>query len=261
MTVRDTPWSAGTPCWIDLNTSDIEAAKEFYGDLFGWQLQVGGEETGGYVMAELGGKAVAGLMGQMPESQGQPSVWTTYFATEDADATLAKITEAGGTMVVPGMDVLDIGRMAIAADPTGGAFGLWQARAFGGAQLANEHASFTWNELYTRDFERAKEFYRAVFGYTLSDVGGGMQYVTMDLDGSPVGGIGAMPEGAPADTPSHWRVYFAVDDVDQVLEHVTKLGGQVLKPAQDSPYGRWADVADGQGARFTLVKPPESAQA
>lgn len=260
MTVRDTPWPAGTPCWIDLSTSDIESAKAFYGDLFGWQLQVGGEETGGYVMAELGGKAVAGLMAQMPESQGQPSVWTTYFATDDADATLAKITEAGGTVVVPAMDVLDIGRMAIAADPTGGAFGLWQPRTFGGAQLANEHATFTWNELYTRDFERAKEFYATVFGYTLSDVGGGMQYVTIDVDGRAVGGIGAMPEGAPAGTPAHWRVYFAVDDADQALEHVSKLGGEVLEAAHDSPYGRWGDAADGQGARFSLIKPPESAQ-
>src|SRR5262249_33457197 len=200
------------------------------------------------------------LMREMRARRGRPCVWTPDFATEDAGATLAKISEAGGAVVVPTMDGLDIGRMAIAADPTGGAFGLWQARAFGGAQLANEHASFTWNELYTRDFERAKEFYRAVFGYTLSDLGGGMQYVTIDLDGSPVGGIRAMPEDAPAKTPSHWRVYFAVDDADQAVEHVSKLGGQVLKPAQDSPYGRWADVADGQGANFTLVKPPESAQ-
>ena len=256
MTVRDTPWPAGTPCWIDLSTSDIEAAKTFYGSLFGWELQVGGEDTGGYVTAEIGGKAVAGLMGQMPGSARQPPVWTTYFATDDADATLAKITAAGGSVIVQPMDVLDIGRMAIAVDPTGGAFGLWQARSFSGAQLANEPNSFTWNELYTRDFGKAKEFYAAVFGFTLTDVAPGMDYVTMDVEGKPVGGIGAMPDGVPAGVPAHWRVYFAVDDTDQTLEQATKLGGKVLDPAKDSPFGRWGDAADGQGAQFSVIKLP-----
>lgn len=259
MTVRDTPWAPGTPCWIDLNTSDIEAAKTFYGGLFGWQLQVSGEETGGYVVAEIGGHAVAGLMGQMPESAGQPSVWMTYFATEDADATVTKITDAGGTIVVEPMDVLDIGRMVVALDPTGAPFGLWQARSFSGAQLANEPGAYTWNELYTRDFARAKEFYGAVFGYTLSDVAPGMDYVTIDLDGRPVGGIGAMPADAPSDAASNWRVYFFVEDTDQAVEQATKLGGKVVQAAQDSPYGRWADVADGQGARFSVIKPPAEA--
>ena len=255
MTVRDTPWPAGAPCWIDLSTSDIEAAKTFYRGLFGWQLRPGGEETGGYVTAEIGGKAVAGLMAQMPGQEGQPPAWTTYLATEDADATVAKITGAGGSVIVEPMDVLDIGRMAVLADPAGAVFGLWQARTFSGAQLANEPGSFTWNELYTRDFARAKEFYADVFGYTLSPVPD-MDYVTIDLDGSPVGGIGAMPDGVPAQTPSHWRVYFAVDDADQTLEQVGKLGGKVLDPAHDSPYGRWGDAADGQGAPFSVIKPP-----
>lgn len=260
MTVRDTPWAPGTPCWVDLMTSDIEAAKTFYGGLFGWQLEVGGEDTGGYVTADVDGRAVAGLMAQMPGSEGQPPTWTTYFATEDIEATVAKLTAAGGSVMLEPMDVLDIGRMAVAADPSGGVFGLWQARTFNGVQLANEPRSLTWNELYTRDFEAAKTFYAAVFGYTLTEVAPGMDYVTIDLDGRPAGGIGAMPDGVPAEVPAHWRVYFAVDDTDQTLEHVTKLGGTVLEPAHDSPYGRWGDAADGQGAQFSVIKPPSPAE-
>lgn len=256
MSVHETPWPAGTPCWIDLNASDLETAKAFYADLFGWQFQVGGEETGGYVIAEVGGRAVAGLMGAMPGQEPQAPAWTTYFAADDADATAAKITEAGGTVVVAPMDVLDIGRMAVAVDPTGGAFGLWQARTFTGAQLANEPGSFTWNELVTRDFERATAFYRAVFGYTFTDMsGGGMQYCTIDIDGRPVGGLGSLPAEVPDSVPAHWRVYFAVDDADTTLEHAVKLGGTLLRPAEDMPYGRWGDAADPQGASFSVIKP------
>lgn len=104
----------------------------------------------------------------------------------------------------------------------------------------------------TRDFEAAKAFYAAVFGHTFTDMSSGdMQYCTLDLDGRPCGGLGSMPPGVPAEVPPHWRLYFAVDDADATL---ARLGGTVLRPAEDMPYGRWGDAADGQGATFSVIK-------
>jgi predicted enzyme related to lactoylglutathione lyase len=255
MTERDTPWPAGTPCWVDLMTTDLEAAKGFYPPLFGWQLTVGPPETGGYAVADIGGRAVAGL-GAMQEGMQHPPVWTTYLATEDAAATAEQITAAGGQVVMGPMDVMDIGVMAVAQDPTGATFGLWQAKSRTGIELANETGSLTWNELMTRDYAAAKDFYASVFGYTYTDMSAdGFQYSTTELDGNTVGGIGALPAEVPAQVPAHWRVYFAVDDADATVAAVTQAGGSVLRPAADMPYGRHADVADPQGAAFSVIKP------
>jgi predicted enzyme related to lactoylglutathione lyase len=256
MTVREIPWPAGTPCWVDLMTNDIAAAQEFYEHLFGWELMVGGPESGGYVMAEIEGRPVAGLGPQPPEDAGIPPVWTTYLATEDADATAAKITAAGGTVLAPPFDVLDVGRMAVAQDPTGGIFGIWQAKANIGAELANVPNTLNWNELMTRDYQAAKDFYAAVFGYTYTELGDDtFAYSTIEVDGNTVGGLGTLPADVASEVRPHWRVYFSVDDADVGIDTAVKLGGTVLRPAWDTPYGRWGDVADPQGAPFALIKP------
>ncbi|MCU1656759.1 MAG: glyoxalase [Pseudonocardiales bacterium] len=255
MTVRDTPWPAGTPCWVDLMTTDIDAATRFYEQLFGWQVTVGAPETGGYVMAEIDGRSVAGL-GPMQPGMEHPPVWTTYLASDDVAATTDKISGAGGTVVQPPFDVLDIGVMCVAQDPTGGTFGVWQGKSHFGVQIANEPNTLSWNELLTRDYDAAKNFYASVFGYTYTELGDeNFQYATIEVDGNTVGGIGSMPPDVPAQMPPHWRVYFAVDDTDAAIAKAVQLGGTVLRPAQDMPYGRWGDVADPQGAMFSLIKP------
>lgn len=255
MTERDTPWPPGTPCWVDLMTSDIDAARLFYEGLFGWQLSVGGPETGGYTMAEIDHRPVAGIAPMQPGMQ-HPSVWTTYLATADAAATAEAITAHGGTVVSPPFDVLDIGAMAVVKDPTGATFGLWQAGKHLGAGLANVSNTLTWNEVMTRDYSAARDFYAAVFGYTYTDLGSGdFQYATIEVGGNTVGGIGVLGSDVPADVPAHWRTYFAVDDADEAVDAVVRLGGSVLRPAQDMPYGRHADVADPQGAAFAVLKP------
>lgn len=254
MTVRDTPWPAGTPCWVDLMTPDQPAAREFYRALFGWQLEVGGEETGGYTMASLDGMAVAGIGGM--QGLDHPPVWSTYLATDDAASTLAAAESAGATAVSPVADVLDLGRMAFLQLPGGGVFGIWQAGNHLGAGRANEPNTLTWNEFMTRDYAGAKDFYAAVFGYTYTEIGGDdFQYATIEVDGHTVGGIGALPAEVPRHVPPHWRVYFAVDDCDAAVARVGELGGSVLRPPADMPYGRHADVADPQGAMFSLIKP------
>jgi hypothetical protein len=253
MTERDSAWPPGTPCWVDLMTNDLAAAREFYAQLFGWQLTAGGPETGGYLMADIGGRPVAGL-GQM-EGAFSPA-WTTYLASADAAATGEKITAAGGAVVQPAFDVMEFGRMLVGSDPTGGVFGVWQAGEHTGAQLVNVANTQTWNELLTTDYARAKDFYAEVFGYTYTDIGdGGFNYSTAEVGGQTVGGIGDLPPGAPAGVPSHWRVYFGVDDADAAVSEVARLGGTVLRPPADMPYGRWADVADPNGSSFSVIKP------
>lgn len=255
MTVRDTPWPPGTPCWVDLMSTDLAAARLFYEGLFGWQLGETGPDGGGYLMAYVDDKPVAGL-GPMMQDQNHPSVWTTYLASVDAGAMTAKITAAGGSVLAPAFDVLDVGVMAIAQDPTGGTFGLWEAKKHFGAALANEPNSLTWNEFMTRDYAAARTFFADVFGYTYQDMSGdGFQYAGIEVDGKVVGGIGALSADVPAEVPAHWRVYFAVDDADQAVDEVVRLGGDVLSPPQDMPYGRHADVADPQGARFSVLRP------
>jgi predicted enzyme related to lactoylglutathione lyase len=257
--VEVTSYAPGTPSYIDLTTSDPAAARAFYAELFGWEYDVGGEETGFYAMAKVRGQQVAGI-GQMPDA---PTVWTTYLATDDLDETVRRVTQAGGKVMMEPMDVLEEGRMAIVSDPTGAAFGLWQAGRTIGSTLVNEPGAPSWNELVTRDLDAAQEFYTHVFGYEWEDIDtgeGGPRYKLLKVDGQPVGGSLQMDETWPPDIPSHWMAYFAVVDVDAAVEAAQRIGGQVHIPPTDSPFGRWAILTDPQGAAFTAIRLPDMAQ-
>ena len=163
-----TSYDAGTPSWVDHSSRDLDASNAFYRALFGWEPEDQGEEMGHYTILRKGGKTVAGNMSAMGE--GQPSAWVTYVSVEDADATVDRATKAGATVLVGPMDVADIGRMAVLADPEGAAIGVWQPRTFTGAELANEAGAFGWNELNTRDVAAAKAFYTEVFGWEPHDL-------------------------------------------------------------------------------------------
>ncbi len=276
MVTRDTPWPDGTPCWADLGTTDIPRSNGFYASLFGWNIEQGPPEAGGYSMARLDGRNVAGI-GPIMGPPGTPSTWSTYFAVADVDPVAARITSAGGQLISGPMDVMDVGRLVVAADVTGAVFGLWQARSHTGAQVANVPGAFTWSEHMSRDFEGAKAFYAAVFGYEYGDMSGdGFSYATLLINGQQVvGGIGALPENTgpentgpenavPENTgpegldehPASWSVYFGTADTDKSVDLVTSNGGRVIRPAADSPYGRMAVVADQHGAVFSLISTP-----
>lgn len=251
MVTRDTAWAPGTPCWVDLGVADIPKAQAFYGGLFGWEIQDTGPEGGVYCMCEIGGLPVAGIGGKSEPDIG--TFWTTYLASDDADATAAKIKAAGGQVVMDPFDVMDVGRMFIAVDPGGALFGVWQARAHTGVRLANEPGSLIWSENMSRNYEGNKAFYSEVFGYKFGDMGEGVRYATLDLHDRPVGGIGEIDAGQPAETPASWATYFAVADTDAALAKVTELGGSVVAPAWDTPYGRMAVASDNQGAVFAVM--------
>lgn len=258
MVHRDTPWDPGTPCWVDLMTTDPPAAHEFYRQLFGWQIDVGGEESGFYALCTVGGRLAAGIGPMTGAGEGHPPVWSTYLATADVEATTAAAQQAGATVVAPAMDVMEFGRMSFISLESGGVVGFWQAGTTVGVEIANEPGALVWNEFMTRDYEGAKDFYAALFGYRYTEIGDGtFQYSMIATEqGETVGGIGSMPAGVPAAVPPHWRVYFAVTDADDVASRAEQLGGSVVSPPQDMPYGRRADLADPQGARFSIVRPP-----
>jgi uncharacterized protein len=258
-----TSYAPGTPCWIDLGTPDQDAAAEFYGGLFGWSVEAdeNAEQTGGYRVAILKGKAIGGVMRLMQE--GQPPAWSTYICVEDADATVAKAREAGGAVVVEPMSVLDYGRMAFLTDPTGAFIGLWQPGRNIGAGLVNEPGALSWNELNTRDLGAAKAFYGAVFGWTFedNDMGEMGSYTSINLNGNMVGGMLDMAgRGVPSEVPAHWQVYFAVEDTDATVEKAKSGGGSVMVEPLDIPAGRFAILTDPHGASFGVIALSAEAQ-
>ena len=257
MVFRDTPWPDGTPCWVDLGASDIPKAIDFYSSQFGWDIEPGGPEVGGYSMARLDGRQVAAV-GPIMGPPGTPSAWTTYFASADADATATRIVSAGGQIMMGPMDVMDEGRLVVASDVTGATFGVWQGRNHTGVQVANVPGAFTWGEHMSLDFEGAKAFYAAVFGYEYGDMSSdGFSYATLLINGQQVvGGIGAFPGGQDAGHQAFWSVYFGASDTDKSVEAAVTHGGRVLRPAADSPYGRMAILADPEGAVFSLISTP-----
>lgn len=234
------------------------SARLFYDQLFGWQIVEGPAEFGGYSNCFKDGRMVAGLSPKMDPAQ--PSAWSLYFATDDIDATWSAATKAGAHAVAEPMSVGDIGRMAIAVDPGGAVFGAWQAASHTGIQLANEPGSLIWEENMSRNWEANKAFYAEVFGHSLTDMSAeGFQYAVFSPAGveageqTSVGGIGAQAEDDTA--PPSWLIYFATDNTDAAVDEVVRLGGNVIRPAWDTPYGRMAIVTDPEGARFALMNP------
>ncbi len=246
---------ANKPAWVELSSSDPAASREFYSRLFGWKVEVIPDpQYGGYGMAKIGGKDVAGIgPKQSPQA---PTAWSVYIGTDDVQDLAGKVQAAGGKIIAPPFDVGDKGRMAVFQD-TGGAFvSAWQPREMG---LFHSGApnTFGWAELNARGIEKAIPFYKRVFGWSdkKNEMGGGAPpYTEFQLGGQSIAGGMEMNPMVPAEVPSHWLVYFNVDDVDGSFKKATEAGGQELMKPQDFPGGRFAIVRDPQGAVFGILK-------
>jgi uncharacterized protein len=249
MPTRDTPWPNGTPCWVDYGAADLEAAKGFYTALLGWDYTEGDEQNyGGYINALKNGELAAGLGPRMDENQ--PVAWTTYFATDDSEAAAQKITEAGGTVTVPPMDIAPYGRMTIALDPQGNPFGLWEAREHTGARIYNEPGGYAWNEASVDDPAAAKDFYSKAFGFTFEEMPGAPGgYWTFGMGGNPLGGLaGSQPGSAKG-----WLTCFGVQNADEAVATAEANGGKVVMAPMDTPWGRFAVLEDPWGAPFEVM--------
>jgi predicted enzyme related to lactoylglutathione lyase len=253
-----TEYAPGTPSWTDLASPDLDASQQFYGSLFGWQFesQDTGDAENPYVMARQNGKDVAGMMRLSPEMQagGMPPVWSTYVTVADVEESAAKAKDLGGAILSEPMDVMDVGRMAVLADPAGAVFCIWQAKGSIGAQIVNEPVSLTWNELMSTDIEGVKAFYGGLFGWKAEtmEMGDGPPYTVWMLGEGGIGGGMATPMPG---MPSFWGTYFAVADCDATVAKAKELGASVMNGPMDVPeVGRMAALADPQGAVFNVIK-------
>jgi len=255
MSTRDERWPQGTPNWVDLASPDVPTTVDFYQALFGWDVVDTGPETGNYRMCLLHNREVGGI-GAL-QSAGAPSAWTTYLATDDVEATCAAVTANGGSVVAPPMDVADQGRLAVAQDPTGASFGLWEARTMIGMSIANEPGAVVWNEQISSDPEQARGFYGAVFGYGFAAMAGEPAYWTITPPGGQesVGGLGTW-QGALEGVGPHWMTYFLVENVDDAVATAEGAGGTTVRAAAETPFGRMAVIADPTGAVFTVMSAP-----
>ena len=253
-----TDFKPGTFCWVELGTTDANAAKSFYSQLFDWTFKdnpVSPDMV--YTMVQLDGKDVGGLYQMTSDMTGQgiPPNWLSYVSVKSADETTEKAKTGGATVLNGPFDVFTIGRMSVIKDPTGAVFALWQPGTHKGAGIYNVPNTFCWNELATRDTKKAGDFYSSVFGWNKNTKQfGPMEYTIFENEGKGNGGMFAItPE--MGNLPPHWLTYFAVDDCDAKVRKATELGARVMKPADDIPgVGRFAILLDPQGAAFAIIK-------
>jgi uncharacterized protein len=243
-------FAPGAPCWADCGT-DLEKGPAFYASLFGWTLEDMGPDAGGYTIASLGGGQVAGFG---PQQNPGPPVWSVYFHSDDVDKTTELVTAKGGSVLAGPFDVMAAGRMAVYLDPVGAAFSVWQPGEHKGFGVVDEPGTYCWAELVTTDVAASKTFYSDVFGLTVRDSSDpSMAYSELLLDETSVAGMMPKPAEMPAEVPSFWGVYFAVEDTDATLRRVGELGGTTLAGPMDLPVGRFAACADNVGGVFSVI--------
>jgi uncharacterized protein len=262
MSERD-GYNPGEFCWVDLAVPDPGAAAAFYGDLMGWQARSAGpvEESGGYGFFEYKGKMVAGF--GPTQSAHQPPAWSSYVTVADIDDTVAKVPEAGGNVALDPIDLpQESGRMAVFQDSEGAFISVIQPGTHAGAELVNEVGAWTWNNLSTRDLEKARSFYGHVFGWRAersplapADLPYLMWHGVGEKFDEGLAGLNIMGDEIPLGVPPHWMVYFAVEDAEAVVEKTLAAGGELTAPVIEVPSGRFAILVDPQGARFGALQP------
>lgn len=247
---------ANAPVWIDLSSTDAAKSRDYYAKLFGWRVELAPDpDAGGYALAKLEGKDVAGI--GPAQAPGGPSAWMVYIGTKDADETARKVEAAGGKVIAPPFDVLKSGRMAVFQDPVGAFISVWQPHEMKGAEVMYAPNSFGWAELNARGVGNAMPFYNKVFGWGEKETTSGegaTPYTEFKLGDDSVAGAMEMPAMVPAEVPSHWMVYFMVDDVDKSFQKAIDNGGREVTKPLDFSDGRFAIIQDPQGAAFGLLK-------
>ena len=267
MSERD-GYQAGVPCWVASAHPEPEKALAFYTELFGWEAEeaMGVDSPVEYYLCRLRGRDVAAVGSR----RGGPpvGVWETYIWVESAEDTVARVIDAGGSVILKPFDLLDAARVAVVADPAGAVFGVWQPGEHRGAQLVNEPGAWAISQLGTRDPGGSRAFYDAVFGWETDTFDMGQGEITLWRVPGYVGGepeqpvsrevvgvmVPASGEGSPEEAPARWNVDFWVGDVDEAADEATRLGGEVVVSPFYTSVGRSAVLADPQGAVFTVSR-------
>jgi predicted enzyme related to lactoylglutathione lyase len=248
-----THYLSGSPCWIDVNSPDVEASNAFYTGLFGWQSLSLGPEHMNYRFCQVDGETVAGIA-QAAEDNVTPE-WLVYFRTPDADAVAKTIEQAGGTVLGAPRDIEGQGRMGVFADVAGARFAVWQPGATKGLGMVTDPGSLGWVELHVPDPAAVRPFYQAVFGWNIEDLPmGDTSYpVISPAEGGETSSMAGIVQLQPGGGP-HWLPYFEVPDCDAAVSLAQRLGGTVRAPAMTTGgVGRMAFLADPFGARFAVI--------
>ncbi|HEV2689661.1 MAG TPA: VOC family protein [Bryobacteraceae bacterium] len=248
----------GSFCWIELNTTDQAAAKNFYASLFGWTPEdspIGPNDF--YTTFKLEGRSAAAGFTMRPEqrAQGVPPHWGIYIEVENADAAVTKARQLGGNVLMPAFDVMDFGRMSVIQDPTGAHFCVWQSKSHHGTQIAHVNGTLCWADLSTPDPNQAGQFYSGLFGWSfMRDEKDSSGYLHIKNGEHFIGGVPPAAQRQPG-TPPHWLAYFQVDDVDATANKAKEMGAKLfLPPMSMAGVGRFSVIADPQGAAFAIFK-------
>ena len=258
MTTQHEPWTTGTACWADITVPDLGRATQFYGPLLGWRFVTGGPETGGYTQAFLDDRRVVGLTEPMGEDPAPPAAWCVYLAAGDLPGTVERAEQLGGRTLLGPIEVMGFGSMALLTDPTDAVVGLWHHGSHVGWEVVDEPGAVVWTEHMSHDQKRALTFYDQLFGYEVTDLSApDFDYASVGVDGETVrSGIGGYGPGAGPTVPAAWTVYFQVPVADYAAARVTELGGTVVSPPEDTPYGRMVLAKGPFGEVFALMEPP-----
>jgi predicted enzyme related to lactoylglutathione lyase len=252
-----TTHAPGTFCWPELSTTDQAGAEKFYGELFGWNIQKSpmGPDLH-YTLFQKGDNAVGGGAQQGPEQAGIPPHWLSYVSTPSVDDTLEKAKGLGASVLAGPFDVMEHGRMAVLADPTGAAFALWQAKQHPGATAVDEDGTLVWTELVTDDTAKAGAFYQALFGWGADSWPGEVPYTVFKRpDGAMSGGMMNKTAEMGPGVPNHWMPYFGVADTEATLKKAESLGATVVVPAMPVPsVGIMGVIKDPQGGHFSIMQ-------
>jgi predicted enzyme related to lactoylglutathione lyase len=236
--------------WHEQVSPDPKAAKRFYTELFGWELEAFQPSEYDYEMIKVGDQTHGGFSAAEGDA---PPHWLGHVSVEDVDDTVLRAEAAGGRIVNGPMDMPEVGRFALIADPQGGLISAYKPEGEG--PIAE--GTFVWDELATDDVEGAKSFYTEVFGWRTEDMdmGEAGTYTMLKRDGDPdAGGITQKAPGAPGG--SIWYPYVATDDVDGTASKAKELGATVvLEPVDVPTVGRLAILIDPTGATFGLFQP------
>jgi predicted enzyme related to lactoylglutathione lyase len=249
-----TSYEHGQFNWVDLMSPDTEAAKKFYSTVFDWTPEDRPTAMGiPYTIFKLGDDEICG-MGPLPpdmQEQGIPSSWNSYINVDDLESAADKVQSLGGTIFMPAMKVMDAGWMVGIMDPTGGRVFLWKKNEHVGATRINDPGCLCWNELATRDIEKAREFYGALFDWQFEDnPSATSKYYIVHNKGIMNGGIMQMNEQWPEGVPPHWGIYFAVENAEEACKRLTDSGGEVYAAPFEIPIGKIAVVSDPFKAVF-----------
>ena len=258
-----TDFVTGSPCWLELGTTDVEASIEFYKKVFGWEAESAGARTGDYMILRSDGAAVGGVGPRIDEDE-LPE-WGVYFWVPDIQAATQRAGELGGTVLVEPTELFELGWLAHLNDPQGGRFTLWQRGTWTSTEATDRPNTLCWVELWTRSVQGAKDFYGGVLGWEFNDI------VLPEDEGvystvRPAGlgedrYFGGLLEVAAEELPhaegaADWHPVFQVADCDESTAVVRQSGGRVHMGPEDAPgAGRLSVCSDPFSAGFVLLDP------